>query len=146
MTAAGCGVCLAAAALSAAAPGLPLYGRSALESLGCAAASSLLLAFTVLETRTVARYCTPAEHELAALFICPPGVPQILGCASSRDQSTAPRGTALGAAAAPRRAPGAGPRARPAAARGSRSPAATFVVLEERVETGKRGSERGPAP
>ena len=40
-----------------------------------------------------ARFCAPSEHALAALFVCPPGLPQILGChcwAPSRSLSLLP--------------------------------------------------------
>ena len=49
------------------------------------AIAALLTCFTVFEARGAARYCAPGEHALAALFICPPGVPQILGCTATRD-------------------------------------------------------------
>ena len=40
--------------------------------------------FTVLEAKGAATYCAPNEHMLAALFVCPPGVPQILRCVKTR--------------------------------------------------------------
>jgi len=44
----------------------------------------LLHLFTVLEAKGAAKFCSPEEHLLAALFICPPGIPQILGCVKKR--------------------------------------------------------------
>lgn len=47
-------------------------------------AAFALTSFTVLQAKFAARYVAPSEHLLAALFICPPGVPQVLGCVKVR--------------------------------------------------------------
>lgn len=65
-------------------PGLPFPKQFSEAVLGGAIAA-LLTCFTVFEARGAARYCAPGEHALAAMFICPPGVPQILGCTATRD-------------------------------------------------------------
>lgn len=52
------------------------------------AVALVLHLFTMLEAKGAAKFCSPHEHLLAALFICPPGIPQILGCIKKRHYRT----------------------------------------------------------
>ena len=47
-------------------------------------AAMLLTSFSVIQAKFAAHYCAPSEHLLAALLICPPGIPQVLGCTKAR--------------------------------------------------------------
>lgn len=60
------------------------FVRGAVDNGKVFVAALLLTNFSVVQAKYAARYCAPSEHLLAALLICPPGVPQILGCTKAR--------------------------------------------------------------